>query len=305
VWTNEEAMNTVGLLLRNGVNARLIQTNNGFNLYNLVEIRDFIDDIDVTDGSYTITDEAWTRAISGLKRKHSNSKNLQGTLNLVAEFSETNNKTKYKSDLYQFIRESRLEDFLGDSDPAILVSTIHQTKGREFENMYLAISRTATLDDETRRAVYVAITRAKNNLHILSSNNLFDRIVVEGCTMSRDDNDYEAPSLICIQLSHRDVALGHFKYHRRHIDKLRSGQELILMETGCVFDGKQVIKFSTSFNAQIADLRAKGYIPVKATIRHIVFWQGKEMDNEIKIILPDLEFLKSGPTCDPQGIAPN
>jgi len=39
-------------------------------------------------------------------------------------------------------------------------------------------------------------------------------------------------------------------------------------------------------------LKAKGYLPIKATIRHIVFWQGKDSDNEIKIILPDIEFSR-------------
>ena len=293
--TNEEAMNIVGLLLKKGIQARQIQgsKNNDFSLYNLAEIRDFVDDVDTSDGSYTITDEAWQKAKSDLARKYDGSEDLPGTLKLIGDFEETNNKTKYKSDLKQFVRESSLEGFVSGSDGEILVSTIHQTKGREFDNVYLAYNKTFTTDDKTKRAIYVAITRAKQNLHIFYSGNTFDRIVVDGCSVKNDDNDYDAPSLICKQLAHSDVALSHFKYYRREIDKLRSGQELTVTENGCSIGDKLILKFSASFRTQISDLRGKGYLPVKATIRHIVFWQGKDMENEIKIILPDVEFHRT------------
>jgi ATP-dependent DNA helicase RecQ len=60
--TNEEALSIIGLLQKNGIMARQIQTNNDFSLYNLAELRDFIDKIATSDDSYTVSDEVWQAA---------------------------------------------------------------------------------------------------------------------------------------------------------------------------------------------------------------------------------------------------
>jgi len=328
-WTNEEVMNIAGLLLQSGVPARQIQSNNGFNLYDLVEIREFISYIADPDGNhsvseddyeifdcdeaifdgdyapseniYTITDEAWSAAKSRLTSKYASSADLPGVLEMLNDFEKVNNKTKYKSSLKQFIRESKYDDFItassdplspGQSNEIVLVSTIHQTKGREFDNMYITYNRRTVPDDKTRRALYVALTRAKKNLNIFCCSDLFDRIPAEQCYTTRDDTDYGAPSLITVQLTHKEVNLGYFKYRRREIDKLISGQTLSVAETGCFAGDIQVLKFSASFCSQLGELKEKGYTPSKAVIRHIVYWQGQDMENEIKIILPDFELRK-------------
>jgi len=291
--TNEEALNIVGLLLKNGITARLIQTNSDFNLYNLAEIRDFINDIDSADCSYTISKDVWQNAVSNLNRRYTGSENLPGTIRLITDFEVINNKIKYKSDLKQFIRESRLEDFVSGSEGTILVSTIHQTKGREFDNVFLALSGFPRMDDETKRAIYVAVTRAKQNLHIFCNCNYFDRINIKGIKRTSDETDYPAPSQICLQLSHKDVALSYFKFRRREIDTLVSGQELTVSEAGCFWGETRILRFSTKFRAQIEGLIKKGYNPVKASVRHVVFWQGMDMENEIKVVLPNVVFKKT------------
>jgi ATP-dependent DNA helicase RecQ len=292
VKTNEEALNIVGLLNKNGITARKIQTNNDFNLYNLTELRDFIDDIDKNNNSYAITDDIWQQAKYNLNKKYAGSNNLPGTQKLIIDFEETNNRTKYKSDFKQFVRESKLEDFMSSSESSILVSTIHQTKGREFDNVFLALSHTYELDDARRREIYVAITRAKQNLHILYNDDYFDKIDVENIERTTDNNDYPVPSQITLQLSHKDVNLGYFACRQREINSLISGKDLLIIEDGCLLGNTQVLKFSFSFCEQINELKEKGYSLTKAIVRHIVFWQGKDKEEEIKIILPDVVFLK-------------
>ena len=293
--TNEEAYNITGLLLQSGISARLIQTNKDFSLLNLVEFRDFVDHIEAVDDSYAIDDEVWENAKSELTRKYSGSTSLKSVFRLLQDFEDTRNKTKYKSDLRQFIRESRLEDLESGAGATVLVSTIHQTKGREFDNVFLSYSGYMKPDDGTKRAVYVAITRAKKNLYIFCNGNYFDRINAEGVVRTSDDTDYPEPSLLCLQLSHKDVALGFFKYRWRELGHLISGQELTVGEKGCFLEDAQVIKFSAGFSARLAELKERGYTPVKASVRHIVYWQGKDMDEEIKIILPDVELeLETG-----------
>jgi ATP-dependent DNA helicase RecQ len=293
VRTNEEALNIVGLLNKNGITARKIQTNDGFPLDKLAELRNFIDDVSKNDGSYAIADEIWQQAKDNLNKKYKDSNNLPSALKLIGDFEATNNRTKYKSDFKQFVRESKLEDFISTSEGSILVSTIHQTKGREFDNVFLAFSSFYELNDQKRREIYVAITRAKQNLYILYNGSYFDNINVENIERINDNNSYPMPEEISLQLSHSDVYLDFFAYRKREIDSLFSGKEMSIREAGCFLDKSQVLKFSSKFSKEIDKLKANGYSPARAIVRHIVFWQDKDKkEEEIKIILPDVEFSK-------------
>jgi ATP-dependent DNA helicase RecQ len=290
--TNDETLNIVGLLLKSGIAARKIKTNNGFNLYNLAELRDFIVNVSTNDDSFAITDDLWQQAKNNLNKKYADSINLPDTLKLISDFEKTNEKIKYKSDFKQFVCESRLEDFISDSEGSILVSTIHQTKGREFDNVFLTLSQFYKWDDIRKREVYVAITRAKQNLYVFYNGNYLDKINVENMQKTFDNNGYTLPEQIVLQLTHEDVALSYFASRKKEIDSLMSGSDLSVREEGCFIGNKQVLKFSTKFRIKIEALRAKGHFPTNAVIRHIVFWQDKDMENEIKIILPDIEFSK-------------
>ena len=289
--TNEEALNIVGLLQQEGLTARQIQSNNDFNLYNLAELRDFVDEIDAAD-SYTISDEVWQKTLAGLQRKYAGSANLQGVLKLLDDFAQSNNKTKYKTDLRQFIRESKLEDFVSSSVGTMFVSTIHQTKGREFDHVFLALSRFPKMDDETRRSIYVAVTRARQSLRIFYNGSYFDGINVENISRSIDEVIYPEPSRICLQLSYKDVYLDHFSCRQREINSLISGQTLSVRDTGCFWGDKAIVKFSANFYTRISELKAKGYTLERAYIRYVIFWKGKNQEKEIKIVLPAIELSK-------------
>jgi ATP-dependent DNA helicase RecQ len=278
-----------------GIQAKQIRTNGDFNLYNLSELRDFIDDACAGDGGFAIADSAWEDAKSRLKRKYEGSGNLADASKLIEEFEAANGGTKYKSDLRQFIRESRLEDFFAGGERTVLVSTIHQTKGREFDNVFLALSRFPAMDDETRRMVYVAITRAKRNLHILYNGGCFDNVDMRGAQASADYTAYPKPEKIVLQLGHKDVALGYFAFRRKEINSLIGGDELGVRDQSCYLGDKRVLKFSSCFCRRIDELKRKGYAPAKAAVRYIVFWKDPESEVESKIILPEIEFHASAP----------
>ena len=292
--TNDEAFIITGLLLKEGVYARQIQSNNDFNLANLVELRDLIGFIDSDKNSYTINDDVWVNAKKRLNEKYGQSDDLRVAIRLMQTFESVNTRSKYKSDLKQFIRESKLEDFISESDSPLFVSTIHQTKGREFDNVFLALDRTSNLDDAERRAIYVAITRAKQNLYIFCNGDYFDGINVKNIKKFTDNRVYPEPSVISIQLTHKDVFLSYFARRRGELDSLISGQKLAVRDKGCFLGDKEVVRFSASFSEKLETYKAKGYSPAGASIRHIVFWQDKDNDREIKIILPNLELTLDG-----------
>lgn len=292
--TNDEALRVVGLLAKHGIRARLIQSNDGFRLYNLSEIRFFIKEIDKRLKSPVISDEIWSGAKGRLKTVYGDSNCLDICLTLISDF-ETINRTKYRTDLEEFIKESNYEDFYNDEKETVLVSTIHKSKGREFDSVYMLLNNMTIRTDASRRQIYVGLTRAKNELYIHYNNGILDTFKIPGVERIEDDHEYPAPKEIILQLSYKDVFLDFFKDKKELIFKLHSGTELCLdgeylsaeIESRTV----RVAKCSKSCISHIDELQKKGYLPYKAAVRFVVAWQGEKDDSETAVILPDL-FLK-------------
>lgn len=80
--------------------------------------------------------------------------------------SAATTRKKYRSDFEIFLHESNLEDFYKIEQGVVTVSTMHKSKGREFDNVIIMLNDSALNSDEEKRKLYVAITRAKSNLHI-------------------------------------------------------------------------------------------------------------------------------------------
>ena len=130
----------------------------------------------------------------------------------------------------------------------IYVSTMHKSKGREFSNVFLMLSDFDISSTENKRLLYVAMTRAKDNLTIHYNNNYFDDYIAENLDHIQDNTHYDAPDLISLQLTHHDAKLGYFKFVRRSIEKLTAGQKIIPEKDGCKnFQGEPVLKFSKQF----------------------------------------------------------
>ena len=291
--TNKEALNITGLLLKNGFKAKLIQTNDGFNLYNLLEVRYFLGNLKSMDDSPSISDETWARSKTELFRKFGNSSKLEICRNIIRDFESTNTRIKYFSDLEVFIRESKLEDFLGEDGETIFVSTIHKSKGKEFDNVFIVLENCDLSSDEKKRQLYVAMTRAKQNLFIHHNSNFFDNFKAEGLVSIVDVNSYLPPEKLSMQLSFVDVNLGFFEYRQSQINRLVPGDILISMDEGCAnSSGDIVLKFSKKFNETISHLKDQGYQLTTARINFILFWKGPEKEKEFMVILPELDFEK-------------
>ncbi|MGB4091611.1 MAG: ATP-dependent helicase, partial [Ruminococcus flavefaciens] len=292
--TNEEAMQITGLLVRNGLHAKLIQSNEGFSLYNLQEVRFFLSQLNLADDVYMISGDAWNKAKRRLIERFKNSLNLETCINMIRDFEAANTKNKYKSDLEIFIRESKLEDFFSESIETIFVSTIHKAKGREFDNVILMLDQFNTETNEALRQLYVAMTRAKNSLTIHYNGDYLDYIKAEGLKIVNDPKIYPPPYQLAMQLTFKDVWLDSFLSCQGSISKLNSGDELIV-DGGCCLNsrGQIVLKFSKQLLKQIEALKQKNYEPQKAIIRFILYWQKENSDHEVRIILPELYFERT------------
>lgn len=85
---------------------------------------------------FLIDDDVWNQAKKELQTVFQNSSKLESCLGLIRDFETINPKRRYKSDLELFIRESKLNDFFGESGETIFVSTIHKVKGKEFDHVF-------------------------------------------------------------------------------------------------------------------------------------------------------------------------
>jgi len=294
--TNEEALRLAYLISKRGLPARLIQSNDHFNLINLLEVRFFLDTINAEDTVALYDEEVWEKAKRDLAARFRMSTNLEICSRLIQEFEIINPKRKFKSDLMAYIMESKLEDFIFGSMETIYVSTMHKAKGREFDNVYLMLNGFNPGSDEAKRLLYVAMTRAKRNLVIHSNGGYLEDIAAEGIEHITDNTLYNEPKELAIQLTHRDVHLSAFTSFQSAIDSLTSGTELFIDRDCCRnAKGQKVLRFSQSMMAQFEDLRQKRYDPKKAYARFIVYWQGEGMEREIKIVLPEVCFEKDAP----------
>ena len=293
--TNNEALQLTGLLNHSGQPAKLIQSNDGFNLYNLQEVRCFVDHLNQYADSVTISRDIWQSAKRKLWDTYKNSSCIDICINLIKEFDQSNPKQKYKSDFEVFVKESKLEDFASANGDVVHVSTIHKAKGREFDNVFLVLDGCKLNTDEKKRQLYVAMTRAKRNLSIHLTEEYLNKISVEGVERNFDLSEYDASRLLIRQLVHQDIWLGYFQSRQHLVSNLKSGDKLIPDRDGCKDEqGNHIVRFSRKFKEEIETYEKRGYAISKAKINYVLYWHDEETDKEIKIVLPEVQFEKMG-----------
>ena len=294
--TNDEALRILGLLLKHGKRAKLIQSLDGFRLYNLLETRVFLNAIDRNLHSPVISDDIWKNAKKELFSNYYDSACIDNIRHLILDFEATHS-VKYRTDLDEFLRESNFEDFYDEQDrETIYVSTIHKSKGREFDNVYIMLKNSSGKTDEERRALYVGMTRAKSNLYIHTNTALFDNYHISGIEHIVDQTAYGEPSEIMLQTTHKDVVLDFFKSKKEIILSLRSGTALKIDDVYLTAERNgrdvRVAKFSKAFTETLVKLKEKGYAPTSSEIRFIVAWKGENDEEETPILLLDIHLRK-------------
>lgn len=285
--TNYEAAQIVGLLNKRGLRAKLIQSTDGFRFCNLAEVRFFVKQIEKQKGSPIISNDLWNEA----KQKTLNAYATSDCISYLHEFwsnFEHINRTKYRSDLADYVFESNLEDFCGNDAQTILVSTIHKAKGREFDTVHILLDgETADTNDKLRK-IYVGITRAKSQLHIHTNTDIF------GIATNADTTIYQEPDEISLQLTLRDVYLDYFKKRKKQILQLRSGQPLAYNDGYLCLPNtnENLASLSNKCRTELMNWAEKGYHVKNVKICYIVAWRGQDDEEETAVMLPEIILAK-------------
>jgi ATP-dependent DNA helicase RecQ len=289
--TNEEALQITGLLLKHNIQAKLIQTNDGFSLYNLSEVRFFLSRLNLDDDVFIIIDDVWANAKRELIIRFRNSTKLEVSNNIIKDFEATNPKKKYKSDLEVVIRESKLEDFFNENGETIFVSTIHNAKGKEFDIVFLMLENINPTTDEARRRLYFAMTRAKQYLTVHLNSDFLDDLTAETLERVDDREIYLPPNEMTMHLTYKEVWLDYFINKQYLVSQLTSGDTLTFNGDECLNSkGQSDLKFSQQFVKQVQSMRERNYELKSAKVNFILYWLKVGEEKEVKIVLPELYF---------------
>ena len=293
--TNEEAVILVALLRKHGLRSKLIQSMDGFRFWNMAEVRLFLKYIERDTHTPIVTDEVWNEAKRKTFQAYATSSSLP-YLKRCIELFEKINKAKYLTDFKELVFESTTEDFCDTSDADVVVSTIHKSKGCEFDDVYMLVSQPQHVTDSEMRSYYVGMTRARKRLFIYTNSTLFDRLPAD--IHQVDQTPYVFPDEVMLQLSHKDVNLGFFKSRKKEILSLRSGEKLCFVNTLLYVPNNQqpVAQLSQKMQAELAQWALKGYLVSSATIRFVVAWKPKDAPKDEKehaVLLLDLELKKT------------
>lgn len=292
--TNEEAVILVALLRKHGLNSKLIQSMDGFRFWNIAEVRMFLKLIDKGTCTPVIPEDVWEKAKHKTFAMYADSAGLPYLRRCLSIFEQTN-KAKYHTDFKEFLFESSVEDFCNLSGADVVVSTIHKAKGREFDDVYMLISKPQRITTEILRRYYVGATRAKERLFIHTDDSLFNRMPADehsACTLQ-----YGLPEEIVLQLSHKDVNLGFFKSRKNEILALRAGRTL-RFDNNYLYDcgtNMAVAQLSQKMQGELRLWAEKGYSVQSASIRFIVAWRPKDAPKDEKehaVLLVDLILKK-------------
>jgi len=252
--------------------ATVAQSMGGFRFGNLAEVRYFLKQLGDSN-EVMIAKEVWQEAKQRTLKAYDSSSCLSVMTHFFADFEATH-QYYYRSDLYEYIFESNIEDFIAADEKSIFVSTIHKSKGREFDNVYLLSSIPDSRNVDDMRTYYVGLTRAKRNLYLVPNP------VVEYSSVS-------------IPLNMHDVKLDFFRGRKEIVLRLRCGDNLHYQD--CYLLSEQdiyIAELSSSGKNKLKAWTNKGYEVTNARVSYIVAWKPQDSKMEYAVCLANIILAK-------------
>ena len=244
-----------------------------------------------------IPDELWAAAKHRTLTFYDGSLALGYVRRCMEQFEQICGKAKYMSDFREFVFESAIEDFCEISKSDVVVSTIHKAKGKEFDDVFMLLSNQPHKDSKLFRQYYVGMTRAKNRLFIHTNSSMFDRFRTDRYEV--DSQHFQMPEEVVLQLNHKDLFLDFFKYRKKEVLALRSGDSLTYKDHILYVPrtGKPVAKLSAAMQKVMSEWMERGYQVNSASVRFVVAWKPKNAPKEaeeIAVLLPDIVMVRNG-----------
>lgn len=309
-YSNEDALKVYTILTEAGVQVRLISDMSGISAGNLVEMRAVMRWLRGGGERNTASRRQWETVRAKFDAVYAASRLYPSCTALLERFEnlqDWSGETFYISDLEMFLRESDVFDALRPDCGGVIVSTMHKAKGREFDDVRVLIDRRflsslkhrdAKERNESRRVLYVAMTRAKHALSVHCCGEFFEDADLAALERRTDEAEHPLQEKICLNFGYQDVNLGRYTvWNKRRLIRLQSGMPLVIGE-GVFYAGPNAELFPAVWlskkGREILDgYRAKGYRLASAEVAAVVAWKGKEMTEEVAVVLPGVTLAKA------------
>lgn len=290
---NEEALQITGILNKKEKRAQLIQANDLIKTFNVYEIREFYNDLEKMslNANFKITDKAWIEVYKRFSSMFSKLKDYELYRKILNKFKQTAGDNVFISDLYEYLLETNLSDFYIEAP--YVVSTLHKTKGKEFNNVFIYYNSSKRLLNDELRALYVAITRAKDNLNIHTNNKVFNWIKdITNLRIIENEKKIEEPNRFVYTFGFSEVNLGYFKYVQHNVKNALPGDKLEINDDVITHNGNKIIQLSKKGKELVASRSELGYKIKEVSLEQVLYWYNKEKKEEYLIVFPKIVFDK-------------
>ena len=284
--TNDMVMDIYSILQDNNIESRYLIEREKFDLKNIEEIVE----LDRILNSFIVEDVAYKEshfesALKQVEEKYKESTNIPLIYKIVDRFLNETDEY-YVSQWISYLEEIKLEDF-ENYRKNIIVSTIHKSKGLEFDKVYLLVNDNPK-NDEDKRLFYVGMTRAKNELNILRhGKDMLNK--KEYVKYFFDEKEYlNENKTFTYVMSLSDIRLGFDLEKYGLMNMLKSGMDLKIGKSNsfnnfCLFFCNKVVgTFSKKFNSLIIEKLNQGFIFDSCIIEYIVLWENKDLKKNLR-----------------------
>ena len=302
--TNDEALWAASALQRMGVRARLVGGSDDFKVAHLREVRRFGELLgEVHKGPGLVPRQAWAQARKAWLEQLATNPHHRDLEDLLALFERTAPQPYDAAEWAAFTREIRITDAVRPEAGTVLVSTMHKSKGKEFDNVFLLLHQAELRTDADRRLLYVACTRARERLVMHTNTPFLPGYTSPAFELVRSTAQHPLPHELHCTLGMRDVYLGANRFNQARIGALHTGDALQPDTTS--FPGNEapglgtpqgnIVIFSKHFvTDKLQRFQDLGYQLTGGSTEYIVAWYDAKNDRTLEVVLPRLRFAKSG-----------
>ncbi len=281
--TNDEALTMQSLLTNHQIKSHLIQDRPRFEWSNLLEIYTFME---ILHNEQIVTKETFIKAKDSIFQMFENSKNIDKLKQVIEEFENIIIDNEYSYSLFNnFVNE--LDDNFFDknhNNHKIIITTIHKSKGREFDYVVVMEHKASIIKpneyntDSIRRKYYVAMTRAKKGLTIISNfeDSLFINLKYD--FVSPHQSSCPEPKKKILYMGLNSINLGHSHKFQTTIinNKIFAGSKLQLVGNSLLYNNKLIAYLSGKFEIEINKLLNNAYYISEIEIDAQIYYFIKE-----------------------------
>ncbi len=146
------------------------------------------------------------------------------------------------------------------------------------------------ISEDDKRVLYVAFTRAKNDLYFICNNVIFKKpCFIQDKHLIYDNHymDTMPDRYLSLYLGLRDVNLGFFtkQYNIPYVNTLIAGEKVIITCHNALVNDKKITQFSKTFQNQLTNYLNKGYRIIGGEINFIVAWFDANTQQTYRVVL--------------------